>query len=161
MYSLLHMLKSKETMGRRTYLVCLDGSSGSSSVYLGGGSVLPVHLHPTGKVGVVLEYSSALGLLSVCFSPSADAAVATTPVPAAVVGTSQEASQMFEPADTLPSRSEAAAVQPVIGISQRVQMNSKGKKDLGTLGTTPASCDGSIPVTWAGWISFEALKAVV
>ncbi|XP_064024994.1 phosphoinositide-3-kinase-interacting protein 1 isoform X1 [Pogoniulus pusillus] len=64
----------------------------------------------------------------------ADAAVATTPVPAAGVGTSQEASQMFEPADTLPSRSEAAAVQPVIGISQRVQMNSKGKKDLGTLG---------------------------
>ncbi|XP_064024996.1 phosphoinositide-3-kinase-interacting protein 1 isoform X3 [Pogoniulus pusillus] len=63
-----------------------------------------------------------------------DAAVATTPVPAAGVGTSQEASQMFEPADTLPSRSEAAAVQPVIGISQRVQMNSKGKKDLGTLG---------------------------
>uniref|UniRef100_A0A8C0VL59 Phosphoinositide-3-kinase interacting protein 1 n=1 Tax=Cyanistes caeruleus TaxID=156563 RepID=A0A8C0VL59_CYACU len=42
--------------------------------------------------------------------------------------------QVFEPADTLPSRSEAAAVQPVIGISQRVQMNSKEKKDLGTLG---------------------------
>uniref|UniRef100_A0A8C3UMH6 Phosphoinositide-3-kinase interacting protein 1 n=1 Tax=Catharus ustulatus TaxID=91951 RepID=A0A8C3UMH6_CATUS len=41
--------------------------------------------------------------------------------------------QVFEPADTLPSRSEAAAVQPVIGISQRVQMNSKEKKDLGTL----------------------------
>uniref|UniRef100_A0A8B9CBS2 Phosphoinositide-3-kinase interacting protein 1 n=1 Tax=Anser brachyrhynchus TaxID=132585 RepID=A0A8B9CBS2_9AVES len=41
---------------------------------------------------------------------------------------------VFEPADTLPSRSEAAAVQPVIGISQRVQMNSREKKDLGTLG---------------------------
>uniref|UniRef100_A0A8B9ZXW7 Phosphoinositide-3-kinase interacting protein 1 n=1 Tax=Anas zonorhyncha TaxID=75864 RepID=A0A8B9ZXW7_9AVES len=40
---------------------------------------------------------------------------------------------VFEPADTLPSRSEAAAVQPVIGISQRVQMNSREKKDLGTL----------------------------
>uniref|UniRef100_A0A8C0ZJ74 Phosphoinositide-3-kinase interacting protein 1 n=1 Tax=Cyanistes caeruleus TaxID=156563 RepID=A0A8C0ZJ74_CYACU len=49
-------------------------------------------------------------------------------------GTSQEDEQVFEPADTLPSRSEAAAVQPVIGISQRVQMNSKEKKDLGTLG---------------------------
>ncbi|NXR37698.1 P3IP1 protein, partial [Zosterops hypoxanthus] len=49
-------------------------------------------------------------------------------------GTSQEGEQVFEPADTLPSRSEAAAVQPVIGISQRVQMNSKEKKDLGTLG---------------------------
>uniref|UniRef100_A0A8D2PCZ0 Phosphoinositide-3-kinase interacting protein 1 n=1 Tax=Zosterops lateralis melanops TaxID=1220523 RepID=A0A8D2PCZ0_ZOSLA len=45
-----------------------------------------------------------------------------------------EGEQVFEPADTLPSRSEAAAVQPVIGISQRVQMNSKEKKDLGTLG---------------------------
>uniref|UniRef100_A0A8C8ACT5 Phosphoinositide-3-kinase interacting protein 1 n=1 Tax=Otus sunia TaxID=257818 RepID=A0A8C8ACT5_9STRI len=56
------------------------------------------------------------------------------PVPTAEVGTSQEVDQVFEPADTLPSRSEAAAVQPVIGISQRVQMNSKDKKDLGTLG---------------------------
>uniref|UniRef100_A0A493T984 Phosphoinositide-3-kinase interacting protein 1 n=1 Tax=Anas platyrhynchos platyrhynchos TaxID=8840 RepID=A0A493T984_ANAPP len=45
-----------------------------------------------------------------------------------------EVNQVFEPADTLPSRSEAAAVQPVIGISQRVQMNSREKKDLGTLG---------------------------
>ncbi|NXD39988.1 P3IP1 protein, partial [Copsychus sechellarum] len=58
----------------------------------------------------------------------------TAPVPTAEVGASQEDEQVFEPADTLPSRSEAAAVQPVIGISQRVQMNSKEKKDLGTLG---------------------------
>ncbi|KAM9260004.1 phosphoinositide-3-kinase-interacting protein 1 [Cariama cristata] len=63
-----------------------------------------------------------------------DATAATAPVPTAEVGTSQEVDQVFEPADTLPSRSEAAAVQPVIGISQRVQMNSKEKKDLGTLG---------------------------
>uniref|UniRef100_A0A8C9PGJ5 Phosphoinositide-3-kinase interacting protein 1 n=1 Tax=Spermophilus dauricus TaxID=99837 RepID=A0A8C9PGJ5_SPEDA len=40
----------------------------------------------------------------------------------------------FPPANALPARSEAAAVQPVIGISQRVRMNSKEKKDLGTLG---------------------------
>ncbi|KFW82496.1 Phosphoinositide-3-kinase-interacting protein 1, partial [Manacus vitellinus] len=63
-----------------------------------------------------------------------DATAATAPVPTAEVGASQEDEQVFEPADTLPSRSEAAAVQPVIGISQRVQMNSKEKKDLGTLG---------------------------
>ncbi|XP_019651203.1 phosphoinositide-3-kinase-interacting protein 1 isoform X2 [Ailuropoda melanoleuca] len=42
--------------------------------------------------------------------------------------------QVFAPANSLPARSEAAAVQPVIGISQRVRMNSKEKKDLGTLG---------------------------
>ncbi|NWR75843.1 P3IP1 protein, partial [Centropus unirufus] len=58
----------------------------------------------------------------------------TTPVPAADVSPSREADQVFEPADSLPSRSEAAAVQPVVGISQRVQMNSKEKKDLGTPG---------------------------
>ncbi|XP_006869333.1 PREDICTED: phosphoinositide-3-kinase-interacting protein 1 [Chrysochloris asiatica] len=42
--------------------------------------------------------------------------------------------QAFPPANALPAHSEAAAVQPVIGISQRVRMNSKEKKDLGTLG---------------------------
>ncbi|TRZ21006.1 hypothetical protein HGM15179_006187 [Zosterops borbonicus] len=62
------------------------------------------------------------------------ATATTAPAPTAEDGTSQEREQVFEPADTLPSRSEAAAVQPVIGISQRVQMNSKEKKDLGTLG---------------------------
>ena len=41
---------------------------------------------------------------------------------------------MFPPANVLPARSEAAEVQSVIGISQRVRMNSKEKKDLGTLG---------------------------
>ncbi|NXS76389.1 P3IP1 protein, partial [Pandion haliaetus] len=63
-----------------------------------------------------------------------DATAATALVPPAEVSTSQEANGEFELADTLPSRSEAAAVQPVVGISQRVQMNSKEKKDLGTLG---------------------------
>ncbi|XP_037366828.1 phosphoinositide-3-kinase-interacting protein 1 [Talpa occidentalis] len=42
--------------------------------------------------------------------------------------------QVFAPANALPARSEAAAVQPVIGISQHVRVNSKEKKDLGTLG---------------------------
>lgn len=68
---------------------------------------------------------------------------------------------MFEPADTLPSRSEAAAVQPVIGISQRVQMNSKEKKDLGTLGTNPGPCDGSTPAILAGQTCFDTLKATL
>ncbi|KAM5239307.1 phosphoinositide-3-kinase-interacting protein 1 [Ctenodactylus gundi] len=45
-----------------------------------------------------------------------------------------EEARMFAPANALPAGSEAAAVQPVIGISQRVRMNSKEKKDLGTLG---------------------------
>ncbi|XP_061865609.1 phosphoinositide-3-kinase-interacting protein 1 isoform X4 [Colius striatus] len=63
-----------------------------------------------------------------------EATAAPAPVPTTEVGASQDVDQVFEPADTLPSRSEAAAVQPVIGISQRVQMNSKEKKDLGTLG---------------------------
>ncbi|XP_028905321.1 phosphoinositide-3-kinase-interacting protein 1 [Ornithorhynchus anatinus] len=51
---------------------------------------------------------------------------------------SQEAKddiQVFAPASSLPSGSEAAAVQSVIGISQRVRMNPKEKKDLGTLGS--------------------------
>lgn len=47
---------------------------------------------------------------------------------------SGEEVQLFAPANALPARSEAAAVQPVIGISQRVRVNSKEKKDLGTLG---------------------------
>uniref|UniRef100_A0A8B9ZYI4 Phosphoinositide-3-kinase interacting protein 1 n=1 Tax=Anas zonorhyncha TaxID=75864 RepID=A0A8B9ZYI4_9AVES len=66
-------------------------------------------------------------------APCPDATATTVPVPTAEVNISQEVNQVFEPADTLPSRSEAAAVQPVIGISQRVQMNSREKKDLGTL----------------------------
>ncbi|NWJ06727.1 P3IP1 protein, partial [Crypturellus undulatus] len=67
-------------------------------------------------------------------APCPDATSTATPVSTVEADASQEVDQVFEPADTLPSRSEAAAVQPVVGISQRVQMNSKEKKDLGTLG---------------------------
>ncbi|XP_028680740.1 phosphoinositide-3-kinase-interacting protein 1 isoform X2 [Erpetoichthys calabaricus] len=42
--------------------------------------------------------------------------------------------QVFEPAQSGSSQSESAAVQPVIGISQRVRTGPKQKKDLGTLG---------------------------
>lgn len=101
-------------------------------------------------------------MLYIYFSPlSTDAAATTASVPTAEVGASQEDEQVFEPADTLPSRSEAAAVQPVIGISQRVQMNSKEKKDLGTLGKNSGSHDGSIPAILAGQTCFEALKATL
>lgn len=43
---------------------------------------------------------------------------------------------LFAPANSLSVRSQAATVQPVIGIVQRVQGNSKDKKDLGILGMT-------------------------
>ncbi|KPP64948.1 phosphoinositide-3-kinase-interacting protein 1-like [Scleropages formosus] len=42
--------------------------------------------------------------------------------------------EMFESAESLPAQSDGAAVQPVIGISQRVHGAPKKKKDLGTLG---------------------------
>ncbi|KAL4636121.1 phosphoinositide-3-kinase-interacting protein 1 [Arapaima gigas] len=43
--------------------------------------------------------------------------------------------ETFQPAESvLPAQSESAAVQPVIGISQRVHSSSKKKKDLGTFG---------------------------
>lgn len=42
--------------------------------------------------------------------------------------------QIFEPAQSAPAQGEGAAVQPVIGISQRVRTSPKKKKDLGTLG---------------------------
>lgn len=54
--------------------------------------------------------------------------------------------QVFPPANVLPARSEAAEVQSVIGISQRVRMNSKEKKDLGTLGMIAS------PPPWLGFI---------
>ncbi|KAG9354938.1 hypothetical protein JZ751_001651 [Albula glossodonta] len=43
--------------------------------------------------------------------------------------------QVFEPANSAPAQSEGAAVQPVIGISQRVRTGPKKKKDLGITGT--------------------------
>ncbi|XP_014397919.1 PREDICTED: phosphoinositide-3-kinase-interacting protein 1 [Myotis brandtii] len=42
--------------------------------------------------------------------------------------------QLFAPANSLSVRSQAATVQPVIGIVQGVRANSKEKKDLGILG---------------------------
>ncbi|XP_045441698.1 phosphoinositide-3-kinase-interacting protein 1 isoform X3 [Pipistrellus kuhlii] len=47
---------------------------------------------------------------------------------------SGEAVQLFAPANSLSVRSQAATVQPVVGMVQRVQGNSKEKKDLGILG---------------------------
>ncbi|KAF4011571.1 hypothetical protein G4228_002918, partial [Cervus hanglu yarkandensis] len=59
-------------------------------------------------------------------------------LPTSTTGTEEAAEvpgdEVFAPANALPARSEAAAVQPVIGISQRVRVNSKEKKDLGPLG---------------------------
>ncbi|XP_029475973.1 phosphoinositide-3-kinase-interacting protein 1 isoform X2 [Rhinatrema bivittatum] len=60
------------------------------------------------------------------------------PVPTAqsenLTHTGEEEKEVFEPADSFPARSESAAVQPVIGINQRMRVNTKEKKDLGTLG---------------------------
>lgn len=47
-----------------------------------------------------------------------------------------DAVQLFAPANSLSVRSQAATVQPVVGMVQRVQGNSKEKKDLGILGMT-------------------------
>lgn len=165
---------SKESGGRNAFLAYFGRISGNNlrgkkcsqcfSVCLEGSSVIPVQSCPTLKTHVVLKYSKVFGMLYIYiffFLLSTDAAASTAPVPTAEVGASQEDEQVFEPADTLPSRSEAAAVQPVIGISQRVQMNSREKKDLGTLGTKPGSCDGSIPVIVAGQTCLEALKAAL
>ncbi|KAM6165981.1 phosphoinositide-3-kinase-interacting protein 1 [Erethizon dorsatum] len=70
-----------------------------------------------------------------CPETTSQALPASTPEPEETTEVpGDEEAQVFAPANTLPARSEAAAVQPVIGISQRVRMNSKEKKDLGTLG---------------------------
>nr|XP_054501930.1 phosphoinositide-3-kinase-interacting protein 1 [Agelaius phoeniceus] len=111
----------------------------------GAGAALPAALdedhnscrNPDGDAAPWCYIQGATGIperRSCDIAQCSDAAASTAPVPTAEVGASQEEEQVFEPADTLPSRSEAAAVQPVIGISQRVQMNSREKKDLGTLG---------------------------
>ncbi|KAM3867826.1 phosphoinositide-3-kinase-interacting protein 1 [Diretmus argenteus] len=42
--------------------------------------------------------------------------------------------EIFEPAKSGPAQGEVAAVQPVMGVSQRVRTGPKQKKDLGTLG---------------------------
>ncbi|XP_069475901.1 phosphoinositide-3-kinase-interacting protein 1 isoform X1 [Ambystoma mexicanum] len=66
-------------------------------------------------------------------TPALDAP-SPTPLPGVSQDSEDDKTQVFEPVDLLPSRSEAAAVQPVIGISQRVRVKPKEKKDLGTLG---------------------------
>ncbi|XP_063000207.1 phosphoinositide-3-kinase-interacting protein 1 [Elgaria multicarinata webbii] len=71
-----------------------------------------------------------LGSVSAAEDAASTAPPALTVRTAAVGGTEQ----VFEPAQSLPSRSESAAVQPVVGISQRVKARSSDKKDLGTLG---------------------------
>ncbi|XP_043830930.1 phosphoinositide-3-kinase-interacting protein 1 [Dromiciops gliroides] len=65
-------------------------------------------------------------------TPTQEASPLTTDA-AASRETKGAAGEVFEVADSLPSNSESAAVQPVVGASQRVRMRSE-KKDLGTLG---------------------------
>lgn len=72
--------------------------------------------------------------MPICFSPLTATTSTAVQVRTDGAEVAQELDQVFESADTLPSRSEAAAVQPVIGISQRVRMKSKEKEDLGTVG---------------------------
>ncbi|XP_068767891.1 phosphoinositide-3-kinase-interacting protein 1 isoform X1 [Struthio camelus] len=114
------------------------------AVRSGGGAALPAaaedHSSCRNPDGAAAPWCYVRGAAGVpeprpCdIAPCPDGTSTAAPDPTTEVGISQEVNQVFEPADTLPSRSEAAAVQPVIGISQRVQMSSKEKKDLGTLG---------------------------
>lgn len=53
--------------------------------------------------------------------------------------------ESLQPASSASSQGEPAAVQPVIGISQRVHTGPKKKKDLGTLGTAFLHCASIIP----------------
>ncbi|XP_053135763.1 phosphoinositide-3-kinase-interacting protein 1 isoform X2 [Hemicordylus capensis] len=66
--------------------------------------------------------------------PCPDATPTVSPVITVKTPDAQGADQVFEPVNSLPARSGAVAVQPVVGISQRVKMRSNEKKDLGTLG---------------------------
>ncbi|XP_048677967.2 phosphoinositide-3-kinase-interacting protein 1 isoform X1 [Caretta caretta] len=98
--------------------------------------------NPDGDAAPWCYVSGAAGtpersLCAIAPCPGATSSTKTL-VPTVAAEVSQGIDQVFEPADTLPARSEAAAVQPVIGISQRVRMNSKEKKDLGTLGSVMA-----------------------
>ncbi|KAL8180619.1 UNVERIFIED_CONTAM: Phosphoinositide-3-kinase-interacting protein 1 [Gekko kuhli] len=68
------------------------------------------------------------------FLHCADVTSSVLPAVTAKTVDAGEGDRIFESANSLPSRSEAAAVQPVVGISQRVKMRSNEKKDLGTLG---------------------------
>ncbi|KAJ6659048.1 hypothetical protein lerEdw1_019350 [Lerista edwardsae] len=70
-----------------------------------------------------------------CSIPQCPGTTTTAPpaliVKAAVV---EGTERVLESANDSPAQSEAAAVQPVVGISQRVKMRPNEKKDLGTLG---------------------------
>ncbi len=57
---------------------------------------------------------------------------------------SPPSTESFPPAKVGPSQGEVAAVQPVMGISQRIRTGPKQKKDLGTLGTLPLSYSENI-----------------
>ncbi|XP_077164185.1 phosphoinositide-3-kinase-interacting protein 1 [Paroedura picta] len=87
-----------------------------------------------------MEPGRARALLVGCWallalaSAAEDATSSVLPAVTAKTVDAAEDDRVFESANSLPSRSEAAAVQPVVGISQRVKMRSNEKKDLGTLG---------------------------
>ncbi|XP_048370867.1 phosphoinositide-3-kinase-interacting protein 1 [Sphaerodactylus townsendi] len=87
-----------------------------------------------------MEPSRAQALLLSCWvllalaSAAEDVTSSILPAITAKAIDAAESDQVFESANSLPSRSEAAAVQPVVGISQRVRMRSNEKKDLGILG---------------------------
>ncbi|XP_066465652.1 phosphoinositide-3-kinase-interacting protein 1 isoform X2 [Tiliqua scincoides] len=84
---------------------------------------------------LLLGCCAAWGLLRSC-AAAAEGVTPTGP-PALVVETVvvRGTDQVFESANSdSPARSKAAAVQPVVGISQRVKMRPNEKKDLGTLG---------------------------
>ncbi|XP_054851830.1 phosphoinositide-3-kinase-interacting protein 1 [Eublepharis macularius] len=87
---------------------------------------------------LAMEPGRAQALLLSCWALLALASAAedvSTVLPAVTAKTADPADDhVFESANILPSRSEAAAVQPVVGISQRVKMRTNEKKDLGTLG---------------------------
>ncbi|XP_015285064.1 PREDICTED: phosphoinositide-3-kinase-interacting protein 1 [Gekko japonicus] len=95
---------------------------------------------PRRRAALAMEPSWARALLVSCWALLALASAAedvTSSVLPAVTAKTMDAAEgdhIFESANSLPSRSEAAAVQPVVGISQRVKMRSNEKKDLGTLG---------------------------
>ncbi|XP_013922899.1 PREDICTED: phosphoinositide-3-kinase-interacting protein 1 [Thamnophis sirtalis] len=69
-----------------------------------------------------------LALQHLC-SAAEDATATPSPALPARTPASQEPPEAFQPV-----RGESAAVQPVVGISQRVKMRPGEKKDLGTLG---------------------------
>ncbi|KAL6465275.1 hypothetical protein MHYP_G00254080 [Metynnis hypsauchen] len=63
---------------------------------------------------------------------STEAATAAGPDPSPVPTSGR--TETFEQAKSLPAQAEGAAVQPVMGVSQRVRTGPKKKKDLGTTG---------------------------